>query len=257
MQAAALASGSSGNCFFIGSGKTSFLVDAGISSKQICLRLNSLNKDPSELKGIFISHEHSDHIKGVDVLSRKHSIPIYLTKECYDSCFITKGKDLINFIKKKSSLKINGIKINSFSKYHDAAEPISFSVTAKNKKVSVMTDIGCCCKNVISNLKTSNMVFLESNYDIDMLENGPYPYFLKKRIASDYGHLSNYTAALLILEHASSKLKNVVLSHLSENNNTEELALKTMKGLVYTRKDLKNLKISVSGRNKATELISI
>jgi phosphoribosyl 1,2-cyclic phosphodiesterase len=120
-----------------------------------------------------------------------------------------------------------------------------------------MTDIGFPCGNVIENVKDSNIIFLESNHDINMLENGPYPPYLKKRIASDKGHLSNYVAALLLLEHATPCLKHVILSHLSENNNTGELAVKTIKNLLQHRTDLKELQIHISGRGNPSELISI
>ncbi len=258
MQTAALASGSSGNCFFIEVEGTSFLVDAGISAKQIVQRMDDLGKDASSLNGIFVTHEHSDHIRGIDVLSRKYSIPVFVTEKCYDHCnVLTNEASLINFISKDKIFDLNGIKILPFSKNHDANDPVSYSVMNSNKKVSVMTDIGIACNNVIEHTKDSNVIFLESNHDIDMLQKGPYPIYLKRRVASDHGHLSNYNAALLVLQHASSKLKHLVLSHLSENNNTEDIALKTIKGLIEHREDLKKLKIHVSNRVRPTELITI
>jgi phosphoribosyl 1,2-cyclic phosphodiesterase len=258
MQTSALASGSSGNCFFIEANNISFLIDAGISCKQICRRLEDLNKKPENLKGIFITHEHSDHIKGVDVLARKFSIPIYLTNKCHDNCMhITSDHSLVNHIEKDKELDFHGIKILPFSKNHDANDPVSFSIVHKDKKISVITDIGIACDNVVKHLKESNIVYFETNHDIQMLENGRYPAYLKKRISGDFGHLSNYAAALCILEHATPKLHHLILSHLSENNNTEEIALKTINGLISTRKDLENLKINISGRHKPTELIHL
>ena len=120
-----------------------------------------------------------------------------------------------------------------------------------------MTDIGIPCLNVIEHVKDSNLIFLESNHDVNMLQNGPYPVYLKRRIASEKGHLSNYAASLLILQHATSNLKHIVLSHLSENNNTEEVALKTIRTLLEHRKDLKHLKIHISTRHEPTELFSV
>jgi phosphoribosyl 1,2-cyclic phosphodiesterase len=143
-----------------------------------------------------------------------------------------------------------------FSKNHDASDPVSYSVASGNKKVSFMTDIGVACNNVVKHVKDSNVLFMEANHDIEMLSNGRYPAYLKKRILSDNGHLSNYAAALCILEHATPKLKHIVLSHLSENNNTEEIALKTIKSLISNRKDL-DLKIHLSSKHEPTELISI
>jgi len=258
MHTSALASGSSGNSFFIEVNNQSFLVDAGISAKQIIERMDSIGKDASLLKGIFVTHEHVDHIRGIDVLSRKYSIPVFITKKCYDNCHIlTNEASLINFISKDNVFDLNGVKILPFSKNHDANDPVSYSIMSKGKKVSVMTDIGIACNNVIKHTKDSNIIFLESNHDIDMLQNGRYPIYLKRRVASDNGHLSNYNAALLVLQHASSKLKHLVLSHLSQNNNTEEIAMKTIMSLLQHREDLKELKIHISNRERPTELITI
>ncbi|MBU0614729.1 MAG: MBL fold metallo-hydrolase [Nanoarchaeota archaeon] len=256
MQSSALASGSSGNCFFIEANNTPFLIDAGISAKQICRRLESLGKDPEKIKGIFITHEHSDHIKGVDVLARKYNIPVYLTRKCHENCNIESDHSLVRHIEKDKELDFHGIKILPFSKNHDASDPVSYAIAYREKKLSVMTDIGLVCNNVIDHISGSDLIFMESNHDLQMLEKGPYPAYLKKRIASDFGHLSNYAAALCLLEHASPKLKHVILSHLSENNNTEEIALKTIRSLLSTRKDL-SLKIHLSGRQKPTEIITI
>jgi len=258
MQTSALASGSSGNCFFVESNKHSFLIDAGISCKQITERMEMIEKDPSDLTSIFITHEHTDHIKGVDVLARKYSIPVFITKKCHEACEnIVSDASLINFIEKDKALNFKGMKITPLSKSHDANDPVSYSIIAEKKKISVMTDIGIACNNIINNIKDSNLIFMESNHDINMLKNGHYPIYLKRRILSSKGHLSNYAASLLILEHAPSKLKHLILSHISENNNTEKIALRTMKVLLGNRKDLRNLRISISGRYKPTELISI
>lgn len=257
MQTAALASGSSGNSFFIESNKVPLLIDAGISCKQIEQRMGDLGKDASQLKGIFITHEHTDHIKGVDVLARKYEIPVFITSKCYESCRFSLDDNLVRFIERDKLLNLGNIRVLPFSKSHDANDPVSYTVFSNNKKVSVITDIGFACKNVVSNIQDSNVAFLESNHDINMLVDGPYPKYLKERILSKEGHLSNYAASLLVLEHASSSLKHLVLSHLSENNNTEEIALKTMKGMIDHRKDLKSLKVHLSGRHNPTELISI
>lgn len=251
----ALASGSSGNCFFIEAGN-GFLVDAGISCKQIEERLGSIGKDISDINALFVTHEHADHIRGIDVLSRKHSIPIFINKETYESGYFN-SDELINIIKNGQAIKFGGAKITAFSKSHDAANPVSYAFEYKNKKASVITDIGYACNNVISNVKRSNLLFLESNHDIKMLENGGYPAFLKKRIRSNVGHLSNYDAALLVLSHASSSLKSVVLSHLSQNNNLPELAMKTFNGLVKERKDLRDIGVHLSSREEPTELICV
>jgi phosphoribosyl 1,2-cyclic phosphodiesterase len=161
---------------------------------------------------------------------------------------------LINEITNDETVKLTGLRISAFSKSHAASDPVSY--TAENgRKVSVITDLGYGCENVIGNISDSDILFLESNHDLNMLENGPYPLFLKNWIKSNNGHLSNLQSDLLVLEHAPSRMKHLVLSHLSETNNRPQLALKSMAGLVKERSDLKP-KISLSLRNP-TELFSI
>src|SRR3989338_7263602 len=226
MEISALASGSSGNCFYIANEKSAVLIDVGISAKQILSRLVNVGGDVRKIKGIFITHEHSDHIRGSDILARKLNIPIFATKATAQKGFLCSNKDLVNCINKDSIIKIEKLKIEAFSKTHSAADPVSYSIY-ENKKVSIITDAGHACKNIQNNIADCDLLCIEANHDELMLQEGPYPYFLKKWISSDEGHLSNKQAALSVLEHASSKLKNIVLSHLSQANNTPELALKT------------------------------
>jgi len=258
MQTSALASGSSGNSFFVQANGTSLLIDAGISCKEVESRMEKIGKDVSSLKGIFITHEHGDHIKGVDVLARKYSVPVYITRKCYDACSrLVSDSDLLHFIEKDKVMDFNGVKILPFSKHHDAFDPVSYCILCDGKKIGVMTDIGMACGNVISHIKDSDLLYLESNHDTAMLQEGSYPAHLKQRIISDGGHLSNYTASLLILQHASSRLQHVVLSHLSEENNTDKIALKTMKSLLQHRKDLEHLQIHLSSKHEPTELFTL
>lgn len=254
MEICALASGSSGNCFYVENNSNAILVDCGISAKQIIERLHSIKKNPEKIKGIFITHEHSDHIRGTDVFSRKFSIPIFVTQRTSESCFLSSNCDLINFIKNNETIKLGGMEIEAFSKSHKAADPVSFSIF-KEKKVSIITDIGYSCNNVLKNINDSDALFIESNYDEDMLLNGPYPHFLKKWIKSDIGHLSNDQSARSVLENADSRLKYLVLSHLSKNNNTPEIALKSFK-LLKERKDL-NPKIFVSERDRISKIVRL
>ena len=255
MEVAALASGSSGNCFYIENNGKAILIDAGISSKQIVERMKMLRKNPEKVRGIFITHEHSDHIKGVDVFARHFRVPIYVNKKTAKNGFICSNKDLIKCIKNDEVVKIAGLNVEAFSKSHNAADPVSYNVW-NGKKVSIITDVGYGCENVIANVSDSDFLFMESNHDEIMLERGPYPYFLKQWIKSDIGHLSNMQSALCVLEHAPSKLKHVVLSHLSKINNTEKLALETFHHLLKERKDL-NPKISISTREMPTSLFKL
>jgi len=254
MEFSALASGSSGNCFYVENKGNGVLVDAGISAKQIIERLFVLGKSPENVKAIFITHEHSDHIKGADVFSRKFNVPIFATRKTSENCFLCSDSDRINLIKNNESVEICGIRVEAFSKSHKASDPVSYNLY-NGKKISIITDVGYACENVIANVTDSDALFLESNHDIDMLDNGPYPYFLKKWIRSDEGHLSNKQASLCVLENANSRLKYLVLSHLSQNNNTPLAALESFNIL----RERKNLcpRIFVSGREAPNSLMRI
>ncbi|MEM4230317.1 MAG: MBL fold metallo-hydrolase [Candidatus Pacearchaeota archaeon] len=256
MQICALGSGSSGNCYYIESNKQAILVDAGLTFRQINERLALIGKSIKNVKGIFITHEHIDHIRGCDVLARQLHIPIFVNQETSNNCFLCSNQDLINLIKNNETINFAGLEISAFKKSHDASNPLFYSISNKNKKISIITDLGKICKNVINGLQDSNFLFFESNHDEQMLDFGPYPYFLKERIKSEFGHLSNRKSGLAVIEYASSKLKHIVLSHLSKINNTPEIALKTFKNLVKERRDLKP-KISVSLRDKPTEIFKI
>lgn len=257
MEIAALASGSSGNCFYVGDNDNAVLIDAGISCKQIMTRMNVLGKSISELSGIFVTHEHSDHIRGIDVLARKFKIPIYATKDTILAKRICMDLDLINPIKNDEVVRVGNLKIEAFSKSHDAADPVSYSITESNDKnrVSVITDIGHACQNVIDFVSMSDALFMESNHDIDMLDNGPYPYFLKNRIKSNLGHISNIDSASCVSDNAKCRLKHVILSHLSKNNNTESHAMDAF-NVLRSRKDL-NCNVLVSNREMPTRLFRV
>jgi phosphoribosyl 1,2-cyclic phosphodiesterase len=258
METSALASGSSGNSFYIGNSKTKngILIDSGISSKRIVERLWDIGKKPEQIKAVFITHEHSDHIRGADVFARNFNIPLFATKKTCEKNFLCSEHDLINKIGNNSSIRIAGLEIEAFSKSHLGEDPVSYSITGNGKIVSVITDLGFCCNRVNSAVSDSDFLFLESNHDLNMLENGPYPAHLKAWVKSDHGHLSNFQASLCILEHGTRKLKAVVLSHLSKINNTPEIAVNTLARVLKERKDLKP-KIGVSYREIPTELFKL
>lgn len=236
MRLAVLSSGSSGNCFYIENENKGILVDAGISARRIADRLASLRINPEKIKGIFVTHEHADHVKGIDVLARNFDIPVFATKKTAESCFLSSNENLINNIKNNETIKMAGMEIEAFSKSHKAIDPVSFNIS-NGKKISIITDLGYACRNVQESVHDSDFLCLEANHDLAMLENGSYPYFLKNWIKSDAGHLSNLQAALLVLEYGKPKLKQVILSHLSRNNNTTELALSTF-NLLKERSDM-------------------
>jgi len=255
MEISALASGSSGNCFYIGNEKEAILIDAGISAKQIINRLLQIGGNPEKIKAIFITHEHIDHVRGSDVIARKLRIPVFATKATEQKSFLCSNKSLINLIEKNATLKIGSLKIEAFSKSHSAADPVSFNIY-ENKKVSVITDAGHVCRNIEKHVSNCNFLFIESNHDEKMLENGPYPIYLKKWISSNAGHLSNSQAASCIKKYASPKLKKIILSHLSDTNNTPEIALATIKEITKTRDNFYP-EVGVSVQNEPTKLFKI
>lgn len=254
MDVCVLASGSSGNCFYVDSGKGGILIDAGISCKQICLRLNSIGKDISDVHSVFITHEHSDHVKGLRVLANRYDIDIYLTKGTFSLLPFMLPEERVHFFEGKTLVR--GSLVRGFAKSHDAAEPISYLVSDENKTVSFITDIGYACPAVQNALHESDAVVLEANHDLGMLERGKYPFYLKRRISGPEGHLSNYDASLLVLEHATSRLNHVFLSHLSKENNTPDLAMWTFESLTRERKDL-SLSVSVTCPEGPSDILHI
>jgi phosphoribosyl 1,2-cyclic phosphodiesterase len=225
LEICALASGSNGNCYYIGNEKDAILIDAGISCKQILKRMAEKGLNPLKIKAAIISHEHSDHIRGARVLAKKLNIPVYLTAKTYIAAYKNMQPAYPRFFEPGAAISVGEFQIHSFLKNHDASEPCSFRVEYSGKNVGVFTDIGEPCDNVVSHIGLCDAVFLESNYDEEMLRTGSYPYYLKQRVASSHGHLSNVQALKLLEENAGTHLRCVFLSHLSAENNTPELAL--------------------------------
>lgn len=258
MRTFSLASGSSGNSFYIENDKTKqgILIDLGISCKRTCKILELKGINPENIEGIFLTHEHSDHVRGVDVFSRQFRVPIFLTKGTSQETFICSDEKLVNTIKNDETIKLAGLEIKAFPKPHDCKDPVSYSISRDKKTISVITDIGHASKNVCEAVFESDFIFMETNHDVDMLKGGPYPVFLKKRILSNDGHLSNFQSSICLLEHSSNKLKNLVLSHLSEINNTPAIALKTVHSLIKERKDLKP-RLSISERYNPSEVFRV
>jgi len=254
MEISALSSGSTGNCYYVKENRTSILIDAGISCKQIVERLNIIKQKPESIQAIFITHEHSDHIRGADVLSRNFNIPIFLTKKTSKSRFICSNEENINLIKNNERVKIGNLSIESLSKSHKAEDPVFYKIES-NKKLSIITDLGIPCQNTMDAISDSDFLCMESNHDVNMLEDGPYPYFLKNWIKSDSGHLSNLQSSLAVLEYGRSRLKNLMLCHLSQTNNTPQIALSNFK-LLKERADL-HPHISISSFSRPTQLFKI
>ena len=220
----AIASGSNGNCYYIGNSEDAVLVDVGISRKQVMSRMFHNKLNPSKIRAIFITHEHSDHFRGVRVLSQKLGIPVYMTSKTWDNSWTPDRPANVNLFQPGDVIKTGSFEVHTFLKNHDAAEPCSFRIEYNKINVGVFTDIGEACDNVKHHLNLCHALFLESNYDEDMLWSGAYPYYLKTRVASAHGHLSNKQAKELLFEHHNPELQVVFLSHLSAENNRPEIA---------------------------------
>lgn len=223
LQLASLNSGSNANCYYIGNSKEAVLIDAGLSCRETEKRMKRLELDIKKIKAIFISHEHADHIAGLEVLSKKHQLPVYITPRTLANSNLKLESHLINAFNKNKTVSIGDLQILPFTKSHDADDPHSFTVSAYGLNIGVITDIGFACKQVLKHFANCHAVFLESNYCEDMLINGGYPYHLKQRISGDEGHLSNKQALDVFLNYKAPHLQLLLLSHLSKNNNKPEL----------------------------------
>jgi len=218
-----LNSGSNGNCYYVGNDTEAVLIDVGISCREVEKRMKRLELDIQKVKAIFISHEHSDHIRGVVVLARKFQIPVYITQSTLKYSVISLEKELVQSFNAHEPVKIGELSVIPFPKFHDASDPYSFIVEGNGVKIGVLTDIGVVCEHVTNYFKQCHAAFLEANYDENMLANGRYPYYLKQRITSGKGHLSNDEALELFKKHKHKDLSHLFLSHLSKENNTPEL----------------------------------
>ncbi|MCL5126586.1 MAG: MBL fold metallo-hydrolase [Deltaproteobacteria bacterium] len=220
-----LASGSSGNSYLIRNNESSLLIDAGLSGKQIIERLDCAGVDPCCLKAILVSHAHMDHIKGIGVLSRKFKIPVFINEKTFVAAEKTLGKLYRRETFKTGKIfEYAGFKIHPFSVPHDCADPVGFRISNGTARFGIATDLGVATGLVRNLLTGLNAVILESNHDPLMLRDGPYPWELKQRVRSRLGHLSNDQSAQLLQSIVSDELRVVILAHMSETNNTEELA---------------------------------
>ena len=252
-----LYSGSSGNSLYVENNDTKILVDAGTSGKKIIEALNALNIDISEINGILVTHEHSDHTLGLPVLSKKYNIPVYANEKTWSVLPGNKIKNQKIFNMNEPFL-IGNLKIEPFSIPHDAIAPCGFNIYSSTQKISIATDIGHITPTIIENLKSSSFLLLEANYEPKILQASSYPYYVKKRIAGNNGHLSNENAGKLISELSNYGLKHVMLGHLSKENNFPELAYQTvLNELTSNNISLENLQVSVASRNEPSPVITI
>ncbi len=234
MNLCSIASGSSGNCIYVGSDTTSLLVDVGISGKRIEEGLQSIDHTTGECDGILITHEHSDHIKGLGVISRKHKIPIYCTRGTMEAMehMSTLGKmpeGLFRPIEADQTYTIGDLQVQPFAISHDAAEPVGYRINQGNKSAGIATDLGYYDEYIVQKLSGLDVLLLEANHDVNMLQVGSYPYYLKQRVLGNRGHLSNELSGRLLCDILHENLKHVLLGHLSKENNYSELAYETVK----------------------------
>lgn len=259
MEFCSLFSGSSGNCLYVASDRTKILVDAGLTGKKIQDGLKSIGVDPSYINAIVITHEHDDHIKSAGILSRRFNIPIYANTNTWEAMIDKIGdvkKENIKIFDDYNTFEIGDVTVIPYEIPHDAAKPCGYSFVNGRVKISVATDIGYASQTVKENIKDADLILLESNHDVEMLKVGPYPYYLKRRILSDRGHLSNEAAGYTIVDILNEKIKKVILGHLSKTNNYPQLALRTVLSILEMNniRDGIDVDIDIALRDKVGRL---
>ena len=264
MQLYSIASGSSGNCIYLGEEDGGILIDAGISRKRIVTGLERKGLSLDDIKAIFITHEHSDHISGLGPVLRKNPIPVYATADTVSAIWEKTNMnnispELFHSIRPEEEIEAGEMLVRPFSISHDAVDPVCYTVEKQGKRAAVATDMGCFDDTIIRVLGQCDSVLIEANHDINMLQVGPYPYSLKMRILGNKGHLSNTSCADLIKEILHKDLKHLVLGHLSRENNFPQLAYRTVFDELEKTETWGTLdtRFMVASRDEPTELLKI
>lgn len=264
MQLYSIASGSSGNCVYLGEEDGGILIDAGISRKRIVTGLERKGLSLDDIKAIFITHEHSDHISGLGPVLRKNPIPVYATADTVSAIWEKTNMnnispELFHSIRPEEEIEAGEMLVRPFSISHDAVDPVCYTVEKQGKRAAVATDMGCFDDTIIRVLGQCDSVLIEANHDINMLQVGPYPYSLKMRILGNKGHLSNTSCADLIKEILHKDLKHLVLGHLSRENNFPQLAYRTVLDELEKTETWGTLdtRLMVASRDEPTELLKI
>lgn len=264
MQLYSIASGSSGNCIYLGEEDGGILIDAGISCKRIVTGLERKGLSLDDIKAIFITHEHSDHISGLGPVLRKNPIPVYATADTVSAIWEKTNMnnispELFHSIRPEEEIEAGEMLVRPFSISHDAVDPVCYTVEKQGKRAAVATDMGCFDDTIIRVLGQCDSVLIEANHDINMLQVGPYPYSLKMRILGNKGHLSNTSCADLIKEILHKDLKHLVLGHLSRENNFPQLAYRTVLDELEKTETWGTLdtRLMVASRDEPTELLKI
>lgn len=248
MKVCVLSSGSKGNTTYIESDKTKIIIDVGNTCKYVKEKLEEIGVSPNEINAVLITHTHSDHIKGLKLFINKYKIPVYITKGMFDSLSYLEDYHFID-----DEFDINDMHITAIKTSHDAPDSRGYIVSNKDKSIVYITDTGYINRKYFDILKNKNIYIMESNHDVEMLTNGKYPFQLKQRILSDKGHLSNYDSSKYLSSFIGDNTKYIFLAHLSEDNNTEELAYETLNSKLKSD----NIEIIIAKQDKETELVSI
>jgi len=257
-----LFSGSSGNCIFVSNDDTAILIDAGVSGRRIEAALAGIGESFENIEGIFITHEHSDHISGAGILSRRHNIPIYANPNTWKAMRPTLGKiktDFVRYIDVGGYISLGNITVKPFPIPHDAVCPVGYNIFIEDKKLTIATDIGHMDNELLTNMEKSEMILLESNHDVEMLRTGRYPWPLKQRILGDKGHLCNDMAGKVVAHLAKSGTKRFLLGHLSQENNFPELAYQTVCNALMDIKinPKEDIYLEVALRDRASNIMYI
>ena len=262
MKFSPLCSGSSGNATYVEAGGTGLLIDAGLTCKRMTELLELIGVAPASLAGVFVTHEHIDHIRGISVLSKKYDIPVYANKDCWNAmtaCGQAAGVAPRNMrvFETDRDFYVGGVRVYPFSTSHDAAHPVGYTVSADGRKCAVCTDLGHIDERILSILAGADIVLLESNHDVDMLMAGPYPHALKKRILSGQGHLCNEDCAKALVRLYATGVKNAVLGHLSNENNYPALAYATVLSILEDAGLQDEVHVAVAERDRPTGVFEI
>jgi phosphoribosyl 1,2-cyclic phosphodiesterase len=249
---ASLNSGSNGNCYYVGNQTEAVLIDAGLSCRETERRMLRLGLSLTHVKAIFVSHEHDDHIKGIEVLSHRHRLPVYITDKTLEQCRFTPDRALVRtFDAAAGPITIGGLSITAFAKAHDASDPYSFTVASSTVRIGIFTDLGIVCDNLIRHFAQCHAAFLEANYDEQLLENGRYPWPLKNRIRGGQGHLSNRQALELFAEYRPPFMSHLLLAHLSQDNNRPELVQSLFD------KEARGTTVTIASRYNESEIYAV
>lgn len=249
-----ISSGSRGNCTYIESPKAKVIIDSGISQKELAVRLKIIDRSPENLDAIFMTHEHSDHLKGIGPLARKFGIPVYSTFGAHEA-----GKKVIGnisdwrFFKPLDRITINDLEMEAYPTPHDAAEPVGFVARCNGFTLGQATDLGCLTPMIFEKMASADALLLEANHDVEMLEVGPYPWSLKQRVKSDSGHLSNKACAELVSKVSHDALRILVIMHISEKNNHPDIVKVTVKPCIKNSKT----RFVIAEQSRPTEMFSL